>query len=180
MDSLVIVKIHYSKSALYISGRVPFLCSVCVGSSECASSLIGIVSWCAGDGQWLQLWWGPVGGLCPKCALRGLMQLHHHSSGPVGALPVNVRVKYILHLKLLLKAWALSVWILIFQISNDCPKFMGNYSSASTAQVVIEGIMDEGILILWNHWWQNCIILILMVMPRKIITGIYALVWENF
>ena len=32
-----------------------------------------------------------MGGLCPKCALRGLIQLHHHPSGPVGVLLVNVR-----------------------------------------------------------------------------------------
>ena len=67
-------------------------CSVCLGSSECANSLMGIVSWCADDGQCFRLWCGPVGGLCPKCALRGLMQPHHHSSEPVNnALPVDVR-----------------------------------------------------------------------------------------
>ena len=53
-------------------------------------ALMGILSWCAADGQWLHLWWGPVGGLCSKCALWGLMQLHHHSIGPVNALPVHV------------------------------------------------------------------------------------------
>ena len=84
--------VHYSKSALYISGRAGHLspCSVCLGCFECANSLIGIASWCADDGQCLQLWWGPVGGLCPKCALWGLMQLHHHSSEPVDTLPVDV------------------------------------------------------------------------------------------
>ena len=76
MDSCVILKIHYSKSALYISGRVLF-------------SLFSVL-WCVDDGQWLRLWWGPVGGLCPKCALWGLMQLHRNSSGPVSALPVDV------------------------------------------------------------------------------------------
>ena len=55
-----------------------------------------------------------------------------------------------LHLKLLLKAWALCSWVLFLQISDDCPQFMGNHSSVSTAQVVIEGIMDEGILVLWK------------------------------
>ena len=84
--------VHYSKSALYISGRAGHLspCPVCLGCFECANFLIGIASWCVDDGQCLQLWWGPVGGLCPKCALWGLMQLHHHSSEPVNALPVAV------------------------------------------------------------------------------------------
>ena len=56
--------------------------------------------------------------------------------------------RYILHLKLLLKAGTLCLWVLRLQISDDCPQFMGNHSSVSTAQVVIEGIMDEGILVL--------------------------------
>ena len=42
MDSCVILKIHYSKSALYISDRMPF---------SCANPLIGNVSWCVNDGQ---------------------------------------------------------------------------------------------------------------------------------
>ena len=55
-----------------------------------------------------------------------------------------------LHLKLLLKPWALCLWVLCLQISDDCPQFMGSHSSVSTAQVVIEGIMDECILVLWK------------------------------
>ena len=55
-----------------------------------------------------------------------------------------------LHLKLLLKTWALCLWVLCLQICDDCPQFMGHHSSVSTAQVVIEGIMDEGILVLWK------------------------------
>ena len=55
-----------------------------------------------------------------------------------------------IHLKLLLKTGALCLWVLCLQISDDCPKFMGNHSSVPTAQVVIEGIMDEGILVLWK------------------------------
>ena len=54
-----------------------------------------------------------------------------------------------LHLKLLLKTWALCLRVLCLQIS-DCPQFMDSHSSVSTAQVVIEGIMDEGILVLWK------------------------------
>ena len=81
---------EYIKSALYTSGRVPFsLFSVpwflymCQLSNRHRSR-------CADDGQWPQLWRGPVSGLCPKCALKGLMQLHHNSSGPVDALLVSV------------------------------------------------------------------------------------------
>ena len=51
MDICVILK--------YITLRVPCTsqagclspCSVCLGSSECANSLIDIVSWCVDDGQ---------------------------------------------------------------------------------------------------------------------------------
>lgn len=37
-----------------------------------------VASWCADDGQPLLLWWGLLGGLYPKRALQGQVQLHHH------------------------------------------------------------------------------------------------------
>ena len=87
-----------------------------------------------------------------------------------------------LHLKLLLKTCALCSWVLFLQISDDCLQFMGNHSSVSTAQVVIEGIMDEGILVLYGK-----ITLLLMtnlelycihsdVNARKVVTGMHVLI----
>ena len=60
------------------------------------------------------------------------------------------------------------------QISDDCPQLMGNHSSVSTAQVVIEGIMDEGILVLWKDYetTDDRTVLysqVVMVMPRKLL-----------
>ena len=99
-------------------------------------------------------------------------------------LQSQVRLKYILHLKLLLKAWAVCLWVLFLHVCDDCPKFMSNHSSVSTAKVVIEGIMDEGILVLWKDYENTddrtlLYSQVVMVMPRKIFTGIYTWHWEN-
>ena len=54
----------------------------------------------------------------------------------------------LVYLKLFLKSWALSLWVLFPQICHDNMEIMGSHSSVSTVQVVVEGIMDEGILVL--------------------------------
>ena len=55
------------------------------------------------------------------------------------------------YLKLLLKPREAGLCILFLHVCNDHSQFMGNHSSVSTAQVVIEGIMDEGILVLYGE-----------------------------
>ena len=92
--------------------------------------------------------------VCCAWKLRQFLQeLHSNAVNPHHTyihITKSSQFKYILHLKLLLKAWALCLWVLFVHACDDCPKFMGNHSSVSTTQVVIEGIMDEGILVLWK------------------------------
>ena len=58
---------------------------------------------------------------------------------------------------------------------------MGNHSSVSTAQVVIEGIVDEGILVLWKDHAvtddkSRTVLYSLRCNARKIVTGMHELI----
>ena len=57
----------------------------------------------------------------------------------------------VVYLELLLKPRVTGLRVLFLHICNDHSQFMGNHSSISTAQVVIEGIMDEDILVLYEE-----------------------------
>ena len=87
--------------------------------------------------------------VCMYIATQWNPQNYHYYFNLHYKLKSDENVK-VLHLKLLLKTWALCLWVLYLHISDDCPKFMGNHSSVSTVQVVIESIMDERILVLWK------------------------------
>ena len=58
----------------------------------------------------------------------------------------------------MLKPREAGLWVLFLHVCNDHSQFMGNHSSVSTAQVVVKGIMDEGILVLYgehHHCWLH-------------------------
>ena len=83
-----------------------------------------------------------------------LQELHKHTSPtPHHTLLCKRKVQLrksrcSLYLELLLKPRAPGLWVLFPHVCNDCPQLVGNHSSVSTAQVFINGIMDEGILVL--------------------------------
>ena len=64
------------------------------------------------------------------------------------AFQPNIKNWCKLYLKLLVKPSAPSLWVLFLHVWGDQFQIVGHHSSIAAAEVVIEGIMDEGILLL--------------------------------